>query len=352
MGRVPLAIFLSLAFCGLFPVTAAEQIKSPNYPLEGAPLLSLPVDCSEAGRCSVQNYVDFAPGPKALDHTCGPLTYNGHSGVDIRLRSVEAMERGVAVLAAATGTVIASRNDIPDRLLNEVEARQALAAPVKPSNSVSLYHGNGWTTHYGHLRKGSVTVKTGQIVKRGQQLGLIGASGSTNFPHLHFTLLLRDQVIDPYSGRLPGSGCGAGVHHSFWNEEAAKLLAYRSSGVLNAGLAERIPSQRKIRRGLRNKTPLSTTADQIVFWTRIWGLRRNDRFHIRLFAANGALLAESTQRADDDNAVSIASLSISRRTDAWPQGTYRGEYLLERPNGAKDEKFEKILKFSREAEIR
>lgn len=326
--------------------------KSPGYSVAGAPELGPPVDCSRPGLCSVQNYVDFAAGPQARDHTCGPLTYNGHKGIDIRLRSIADMDRGVAVLAAADGRVIATRNDVPDRLLNQAEARQALAGLIKPSNSVSLYHGKGWATHYGHLRRGSVTVRTGQHVKRGQVIGMIGASGSTNFPHLHFTFTLRDQEIDPYSGRKPGSGCGQGVYHSFWNKEAASLLAYRSSGLLNAGFAEVTPAISSLMLDAPPSRPLSVTTEQLVFWTRIWGLRRNDRVSMRLFAANGVLLAESVQQAKNNNPVSIRSLIMRRRTDAWPKGVYKGEYLLERPMGSKDAKFDQILKVTRSVELK
>lgn len=348
-------ISASIALCVaafIFALPGPAMAESPGYSLIGTPKLGSPVDCSEPERCSVQNYVDFDPGPQARDHTCGPLTYNGHKGVDIRLRSIAEMDRGVAVLAAADGRVIATRNDVPDRLLNQFEALQALAGPAKPSNSVSLYHGKGWATHYGHLRRGSVTVRNGQRVKRGQVIGLIGASGSTNFPHLHFTLTLRDQEIDPYSGRKPGSGCGAGVYHSFWTKRAASLLAYRTSGILNAGFAEISPGLSSLTLDPPPPAPLPVTAEQLVFWTRIWGLRQNDRVRMRLYAANGVLLAETTHRAKNNHPINMRSLIMPRFTDAWPKGVYKGEYLLERPLGSKDEKFDQILKVTRSVELK
>ena len=352
MRRQTSASFALCAAAFLFALAETAMAGSPGYPLAGAPKLGSPVDCSRPELCSVQNYVDFAPGPEARDHTCGPLTYNGHKGIDIRLRSIAEMDRGVAVLAAADGKVIATRNNVPDRLLNQVEARKALAGPAKPSNSVSLYHGKGWATHYGHLRRGSVTVQPGQRVKRGQILGLIGASGSTNFPHLHFTLTYRDQEIDPYSGRKPGSGCGAGLYHSFWTKEAAVLLAYRSSGILNAGFAETTPGLSSLTLDPPASRPLSVTTEQLVFWTRIWGLRRHDRVRMRLFGTNGVLLAETIQHAETNTPISLRSLIMQRRTDAWPKGVYKGEYLLERPLGGKGDKFDQIVKVTRSVELR
>lgn len=357
MGRRLTLLSFALAALGaaaleLPPGAKADPLSAPDYPLADAPRLSVPVDCAGTDLCAVQNYVDFAPGPEARDHTCGPLTYNGHQGIDIRLRSIAAMERGVAVLAAAGGTVIAQQDDVPDRLLNQEETRAALRGLVKPSNSVSIYHGNGWITHYGHLRQGSVRVAKGQKVLRGQPLGLIGASGSTNFPHLHFVLQHRQDVIDPYSGRTPDSGCGAGLHHSFWDEEAAELLAYRPSGVLDAGFAETAPSPAKIRSGKEKTESLPTSAEQLVFWTQIWGLRRSDRIRMRLYAADGALLTEITQRAEDNSPIHFRYLSVQRGGEAWSAGVYRGEYSLERPSGTGDEKFDEVLKIIRKIELR
>ncbi len=344
--------FPALIACAVSSIAAADTAKTPDYPLEDAPELSVPVDCSERGLCSVQNYVDFAPGPNALDHTCGPLTYNGHSGIDIRLKSIAAMERGVAVLAAADGKVIANRNNMQDRFLSGPEVRLALNGKRKLSNTVSLYHGNGWTTHYGHLRKGSSTLKNGQSVKRGQQIGLIGASGNTNFPHLHFTLKHREETIDPYSGRLPDSGCGAQIHHSFWDAEAARILTYRPSGLLDAGISEAVPPRTELHGDRRSREALSVSAKRLVFWTHIWGLRRNDRIRMRLYAADGTLLSEILRNAKDHVPIELRSLSVTRDTNPWPAGTYKGEYLLERENSSKTGSFDEVLRVTRRVEVR
>ena len=42
--------------------------------------------------------------------------------------------------------------------------------------------------HYAHLQRNSVTVKTGQAVRRGQVIGRLGNSGNTNSAHLHFNV--------------------------------------------------------------------------------------------------------------------------------------------------------------------
>lgn len=55
-------------------------------------------------------------------------------------------------------------------------------------NYVVIDHGNGEFSLMGHLRQGSVKVKKGDTVTRGQQLAQVGSSGSSNNPHLHYEL--------------------------------------------------------------------------------------------------------------------------------------------------------------------
>lgn len=53
-------------------------------------------------------------------------------------------------------------------------------------NFVNIDHGNGWYSLYGHLLKGSVRVKVGQKVKKGDIIGQMGDSGWSKGQHLHF----------------------------------------------------------------------------------------------------------------------------------------------------------------------
>ena len=51
---------------------------------------------------------------------------------------------------------------------------------------VTLGHANGWRTIYGHLKMNSVVVNVGDIVQPGDTLGVVGSSGCSTAPHLHF----------------------------------------------------------------------------------------------------------------------------------------------------------------------
>src|SRR4051812_44563995 len=172
------AATLVIAFTVAFGIPARAQ--------ESAPVLSFPVACEIGVTCFVQNYVDHDSGSGAKDYRCGALTYDGHDGTDIRLPNLAAMRKGVAVVAAADGVVRARRDGMDD-----VSIRDAGASAVKgreAGNGVVIDHGNGWQTQYAHMRKGSILVKPRNRVSAGQALGLVGLSGDTEFPHLHFTV--------------------------------------------------------------------------------------------------------------------------------------------------------------------
>ena len=63
--------------------------------------------------------------------------------------------------------------------------------------SVQLDHGGGLTTRYGHLCCVPV-VAIGQRVARGELIGLMGTTGASTGPHLHFTVHLNGAPVDPW----------------------------------------------------------------------------------------------------------------------------------------------------------
>jgi len=60
---------------------------------------------------------------------------------------------------------------------------------------ISIRHGNGYITKYAHLNK--ILVKKGQAVKRGDKLGLVGQTGRSTGPHLHYEVHLKGVPVNP-----------------------------------------------------------------------------------------------------------------------------------------------------------
>jgi len=87
-----------------------------------------------------------------------------HNGIDIAAPWFSAMP---PIWAAASGRVVRAGWD-----------------PTGYGIMVDIDHGNGWSTLYGHMSK--LTVSYGDYVKQGQQIGVLGNTGRSTGPHLHF----------------------------------------------------------------------------------------------------------------------------------------------------------------------
>lgn len=66
-------------------------------------------------------------------------------------------------------------------------------------------HGGGWVTQSCHMLKGSVAVKSGDVVNKGQPLGKVGYSGRAEFPHVHITIEKNNKVMSPFWGAAVGT---------------------------------------------------------------------------------------------------------------------------------------------------
>jgi hypothetical protein len=95
------------------------------------------------------------------------------------------------VLAAADGTVVKVVDEIEDNRVGEPNLKQNWG------NLVLLYHAPGLYSMVCHLARGSVKVREGQFVRRGDALGACGSSGRSPIPHLHFQLQGSPTVGSP-----------------------------------------------------------------------------------------------------------------------------------------------------------
>lgn len=297
------------------------------FPASAAPEFSLPLACGSVA-CIVQNYVDRDPGRDQRDYRCGPLSYDGHRGTDIRVRDLAAMARGVPVLAAAAGRVVRVREGVRDREAAEIAERDSL--PANGGNTVVLDHGDGWVTLYAHLRPGSVAVRPGERVERGQALGLLGLSGRTEFPHVHFEVRHGGRVVDPFAPDHAGCVAQGPV---LWDEQALRALPYRSPGLVGSGFAPSPPSRASVLRdacapegGLPDDPPV------LVYWAQAYGLAADDTVTVRLRSAQGAVLAERATPLPRSKAVWLAYAGVRRPAGGWPPGVHRGEVIVNRGN--------------------
>lgn len=66
-------------------------------------------------------------------------------------------------------------------------------------NCVIIDHGGGLWTVYGHIKNGGILVKKGETVKRGEKIALVGSTGASTGPHLHFEVRKNSEPVSPVS---------------------------------------------------------------------------------------------------------------------------------------------------------
>jgi hypothetical protein len=99
---------------------------------------------------------------------------------------------GKPVLAVADATVVAAVDRFPDQIPNH---KKPVALEQADGNYVILSLGPRRFAFYAHLKPGSIRVRRGDRVRRGQVIAQLGNSGSTSGPHLHFQVMDRPSVV-------------------------------------------------------------------------------------------------------------------------------------------------------------
>lgn len=233
----------------------------------------------------IVNYVDWSIESAKFDHKCGSKTYNGHQGTDFVIRSFATMDSGVAVIAAASGTVIFAKDDLFDR--------EKLSDTSKGfGNYIALSHDNKYQTYYAHIKKGSSKIKLGDFVKEGDTLAFVGSSGNSSDPHLHFELWYDSTyVVDPFKGICGNSG-------SLW----LNPIVYDTSfSIWNTGLIGFKPNLDTLREEPSFKDVFKYGEDEaITYWNISYGVRKYDIFKLRWITPNGQEWFSSDYTANQD----------------------------------------------------
>ncbi len=106
--------------------------------------------------------------------------YKMHTGVDL------SGPQGELIYATGNGRVVAVSNDF-----------------FGYGNFIIVDHGFGYKTRYAHIKKSLVPV--GKIVRRGEPIALLGNTGRSKGPHLHYEVIYRNAPVNPvnyYKGEI------------------------------------------------------------------------------------------------------------------------------------------------------
>ncbi|MCP4923082.1 MAG: M23 family metallopeptidase [bacterium] len=276
----------------------------------------LPIDCDVGKKCPVliQNYVDTG---------CKEASYKSHKGTDFRLiyYSDTTDGGGVNVLASAPGKVIGVRNDMKD-----------LFPPLPKDfggkdcgNGVRIDHGNGWTSQYCHMLKGSVVVKTGDVVEERQLLGKVGYSGRAAFPHVHITIEENKEVMSPFWGAPVGKFACEDKQSPLWNVQALKEIAANENRVfLGGGAAAGAANYGKAQKGDYKNLVLKADSPALVAWVFTMNRAKGDQDQVVIKKPDGKILVNSTTKTLSRHKATYFSFTGKpRKGDLWPVGTYQ-----------------------------
>ncbi len=298
----------------LLAATATARAQTP-------PKLSFPVDCRVGQDCWIFGFVDTRPGPGYRDFNGGYRTYDEHKGTDIALKNTGDVARDVAVTAAAAGTVLGARDGLPDNPPGEPHFPDGKEC----GNGVRIDHGNGWTTQYCHLKRGSIRVKSGQTVKAGTLLGSVGGSGAAETPHLHLQLEHNSTVVDPFTG-LAGDGTKIAPGPMWKGSALDRFGAYRQSFLRHIGFASNRTDLAQALKGAPAQLPHNGPG--LVLYATIYGISKGEPLKFEIFGPSGAQIFVSEEAAKKSWARFFNYAGKKTPKNGWPKGLYRGRVSL------------------------
>lgn len=309
-------------FCAAFG--ALSLLSSPIAANADSPVFDLPIDCQLGSTCWLVNLVDRDPGPGRQDFRCGPVSYNTHRGTDIAIANKRIMNAGVAILAAAPGTVIGIRDGMGETTPAELKSRTSIRGR-ECGNGVTIRHDDDWTTQYCHMKAGSVRVKRGDKVRAGDRLGHVGLSGLTEFPHLHFVVRNGDTVIDPFTGDAQVAICDPASDVSgLWSSSAREALKYPGPQPFHSGFTVGKPDLKKLRAGQLIRRDFKPDTASMVFWSEVFTLKKGDVMNMTLRGPNDQVVSESSTTLDRPMARRYGFVGKKRPSGGWAKGIYTG----------------------------
>jgi hypothetical protein len=218
--------------------------------------------------------------------------------------------------------VLRVRDGMPDRSVRGSGGTDGRDA----GNGVVIAHAGGWETQYSHLRRGSVVVRPGDIIRRGAALGRVGLSGNTEYPHLHFSVRQAGKPHDPFSGREPDGRCD-GARAPLWSASARAALAAIGPAVVRATFSGKPYGPNAIGDG---DPPPPVPTEPLILSLEAIGARPGDVQQFRIIGPAGRTLLDRSIPAASGGLSWVGYAGLRPPSGAWPAGRYRGEVSLSR----------------------
>jgi murein DD-endopeptidase MepM/ murein hydrolase activator NlpD len=121
---------------------------------------------------------------------------------------------GADVLAVADGTIVDTLDEMNDNTPGSLPDPSTINVKNVDGNHIVIDFGNGLYGFYAHLKRGSLKVRVGDKVKKGDRLAQLGNTGNSSAPHLHFHIMDGRSVLGSnavpytiekfdYAGQIP-----------------------------------------------------------------------------------------------------------------------------------------------------
>ncbi|MEZ5199571.1 MAG: peptidoglycan DD-metalloendopeptidase family protein [Bacteroidales bacterium] len=238
------------------------------------------------GFYTITSYIDHDSlfPDQLLDYNCGQITYDtddgyNHTGTDFfpwPFPWSKMYNDEVEVVAAAPGILLLKQDGHFDQNCednNEI------------GNYIAIMHEDGSSAWYFHLKKNSLTQKSvGDQIETGEYLGVIGSSGISVAPHLHFEVYDSDiNLIDPFYG-----SCNSGISESWWENQ----LPYKEPGInklcTNAHLPffPECPGEE-----ISNEASVFAPGDTVFLMSYFKNISLNDTVKVSVFLPDGSLFS-------------------------------------------------------------
>lgn len=167
------------------PVSRTAVVIGP--PLRGGPWLAANGPGNTSGHRRALIPIGGSPAIAqrfAIDYV--KVGDDGRTFTGDRLKNESFHAEGQDALAVADGIVVALKDGIPENVPGITSRAVPITLETVGGNHVILDIGDGRYAFYAHIKPGTLRVRQGERVRRGQVVGLVGNSGNSTEPHLHF----------------------------------------------------------------------------------------------------------------------------------------------------------------------